>query len=119
MAVVAQDALDPDAVLSAEPGHRPLQEGNRGLGALAGQHLAVGKPGVVVDCHVQVLHAGARASVDAVGQDALSHLVKAAQGLGVHVQELAGALARRAHGLGTGGWRQPRGAGAPKHLADG
>jgi len=60
VAVVGEDTLDRDAVLVGEPGHRPIQEGARGVLALAGEDFAVGDPCVVVDGDVEVVPAGVR-----------------------------------------------------------
>src|SRR5690606_24870399 len=49
--VVRQDALDGDAAVG-EPGHRPAQDADRGLGPLVVVDLGVGDAGVVVDDRV-------------------------------------------------------------------
>jgi hypothetical protein len=115
--VVAEDALDTDAVLLGEPGHGAAKEGAGGLGALTGEHLAVGQARVIVDGHVQVVPAGGAGAADAVAKDALAHLVEAPQALGVHVQELARTLALIAARRQAGGTGQARLAVAAQDLA--
>jgi hypothetical protein len=61
-AVVADDALDGDAVAGV-PGVRAVQERGCGVFALVGQDLCVGEPGVVVQGGVQVAVAQDRVSV--------------------------------------------------------
>jgi hypothetical protein len=104
-------------VLGGEPAHRAPKEGAGVICALAGEHLAVGDAAAVIDGHVQVVPAGARRALDAVGEDALADLVKASQALGVHVQQLARARPLVAHHRGA---RRPvagRASMAGQHLA--
>ena len=79
------------------PGERPLKERDGVDGAVGGEHLGVGEPGVVVDGDVDVLPAGARAALPSVAQDALTDVPEAAELLGVDVQEFSGTLALVAH----------------------
>jgi hypothetical protein len=73
---------------------------------------------VVVDRHVQVLPAGAAGAGDAVSEDALADAEEAAQLLGVHVRELAGARARSENGDRAVGGQVVSNRSA-QHLADG
>ena len=57
--VIGHHRLHRDA-LGAEPGPRPLQEGQGIALAVTGPHLGVGQPRVVVDGHVHMLPARAR-----------------------------------------------------------
>ena len=115
VAVVAEDALDADAVVGI-PGVCAAKERDAIGRALAGQQLAVGQPRVVVDREVEVLPAGAFAAGQAVAEDRLADRSEAAEPLDVHVDELAGACALVAlHRLACCP-RQPRAAVATQHL---
>ena len=81
----------------------PVQEGQGLTLAVTGPHLGVGQPRVVVDGHVHVLPAGARAALDAVAGDALADVPAAPQLLGIEVQQLPGGGALVAHDGGGGG----------------
>ena len=115
--VVGEHALDHDPLLGV-PGDRAAQEGSAVFLALAGQELAVGEPGVVVDRHVQMLPAGAAGAVDAVLADAFADRPEAAKLLRVHMQELARPLALIADARVAASARQPRAARPAQHLAD-
>ena len=118
LGVVGEHALDDDALL-AVPDTGAAQEGSALLLALGAQDLAVGKPRVVVDRHVQVLPAGPAGAVDPVFADALADLEEASELLRVHVQELARALALVADARIAAGARQARAACPAQHLVHG
>ena len=97
------------------PGDGAGEEGGA-VGRAAGEQLAVGETGVVVDRDVQVLPAGAGAALHAVLEDPFADLVEAAELFRVDVQQLARTVALVADARAAGRSRQPRAAGAVEHL---
>src|SRR5688572_19744847 len=109
-AVVAEDALDADAV-AAEEGNGAAEEADRGCCLFVCQHLGVREAAEVVDGDVHVLVADRVAPVAlAVGEGAVvvllatadtpaSSALDAAELLDIDVHELAGTRALVAHGL--------------------
>ena len=76
--------------LGAEPGQRPLEEGEGGAAPVRGPHLGVGQPGVIVDGDMDMLPARAGTAPDAVLPNALADVPEAGQLLGVEVEQLPG-----------------------------
>src|SRR5439155_25511795 len=86
--VVGEHALDGDAAL-AVPGDRACEEGGARLAVLAGEDFGVGETGVVVDCDVEEVPAGAGAATLAVGEDPLADMPEAVEPFRVDVRQLA------------------------------
>jgi hypothetical protein len=91
-AVVGHDACDLDTQ-RAEPGKRPVEEGDGARVALVAQDLDGGKPRGVVDGDVSELPASTAGAVPAIASDAVTDPLDPAELLDVEVEELAGRLA--------------------------
>jgi hypothetical protein len=88
-AVVGQETLHDDA-LRRVSGHGAPQKAGRGRAGFVGEHLGVGKPGVVVNSHVDVLPADAPLAAAPIPVHAMAYAADPPQLLDVEVYEVPG-----------------------------
>src|SRR5256885_876124 len=89
--VVGHDPLDID-LEPAEPAHRVLQEGARGLAPLVRVDLCVGEPRSIVGGHVDELEALLLRPERSVPGDAMTDPIEASQALDIDMKQLSGVI---------------------------
>ena len=90
--VVAYQLTTLDA-MTVEPGQCPTHETDLCALLLIGQHISVGEPSGVIDCHLDpVVSNASRAALLPMACDAVTKRAQAAQLLDVDVNQIAGPL---------------------------